>query len=70
MPFSAWLTPGTLVATLLWLVASGLFAVYTANYASYSETYGSLASIEVVLLWLYLSGLAVLIGAEVDGVTS
>ena len=63
-------TPGTLVATLLWLVASGLFAVYTANYASYSETYGSLASIVVVLLWLYLSGLAVLIGAEVDGVTS
>jgi membrane protein len=63
-------TPGTLVATLLWLVASGLFAVYTANFASYSETYGSLASIVVVLLWLYLSGLAVLIGAEVDGVTS
>jgi membrane protein len=63
-------TPGTLVATLLWLIASGLFAVYTANFASYSKTYGSLASIVVVLLWLYLSALAVLIGAEVDGASS
>jgi membrane protein len=58
------------VATLVWLVVSGLFAVYTANFASYSKTYGSLASIVVVLLWLYLSALAVLIGAEVDGAGS
>ena len=63
-------TPGTLVATLLWLVLSGLFAVYTANFASYSKTYGSLASIVVVLLWLYLSALAVLIGAEIDGAST
>jgi membrane protein len=61
-------TAGALIATLIWLVISGLFAVYTANFASYSKTYGSLASIVVVLLWLYLSALAVLIGAEVDGV--
>ena len=59
-------TPGALVATLLWLIASGLFAVYTANFASYSKTYGSLASIVVVLLWLYLSAIAVLIGAEIE----
>jgi membrane protein len=63
-------TPGALVATLLWLIASGLFAVYTANFASYSKTYGSLASIIVVLLWLYLSALAVLIGAEIDGLST
>jgi membrane protein len=63
-------TPGTIVAMLAWLVVSGLFAVYTANFASYSKTYGSLASIVVVLLWLYLSALAVLIGAEVDGAGS
>ncbi len=61
-------TPGTVVATLVWLVASGGFAFYTANFARYSRTYGSLASIVVVLLWLYLSAFAVLIGAEVDGV--
>jgi membrane protein len=61
-------TRGAVVAMVLWLVVSGLFAVYTANFSSYSKTYGSLASIVVVLLWLYLSALAVLIGAEVDGV--
>jgi membrane protein len=61
------ITPGTVVATLLWLVLSALFGVYTANFASYSKTYGSLASIVVVLLWLYLSALAVLVGAEIDG---
>ncbi len=60
-------TPGTVVATLVWLVASGLFGLYTANFARYSRTYGSLGSIVVVLLWLYLSAFAVLIGAEVDG---
>jgi membrane protein len=62
------ITRGAVVATLLWLLASGLFAVYTANYGRYSETYGSLSSIIVVLLWLFLSAFAVLLGAEVDGV--
>jgi membrane protein len=61
-------TPGTVVATLVWLVASGGFAVYTSNFARYSKTYGSLGSVVVVLLWLYLSAFAVLIGAETDGV--
>jgi membrane protein len=56
------------VATIVWLVASGGFAVYTSNFARYSKTYGSLGSIVVVLLWLYLSAFAVLIGAETDGV--
>jgi membrane protein len=66
----AWLgvvTPGALVATLGWLIVSALFAWYTANFASYSKTYGALASIIVVLLWLWLSCLLVLLGAEVDG---
>jgi membrane protein len=61
-------TPGAVFATVLGLVASGLFAVYTANFASYGKTYGALASIVVLLLWLWLSALAVLIGAEVDGI--
>ena len=60
-------SPGALVATVGWVVASGLFAVYTANFASYGKTYGALASIVVVLLWLWLSSLVVLVGAEVDG---
>ncbi|HXY94745.1 MAG TPA: YihY/virulence factor BrkB family protein [Acidimicrobiia bacterium] len=61
-------TPGTVVAMLTWLAASGLFAVYTANFSRYSRTYGSLSSIIVVMLWLYLSAFAVLLGAEVDGI--
>ena len=66
----AWLgivSPGSIVATIGWLIVSALFAVYTANFSSYSKTYGALASIVVVLLWLWLSSLFVLIGAEVDG---
>jgi len=58
---------GALVAMAGWVVASGLFAVYTANFSSYGKTYGALASIVVVLLWLWLSSLVVLAGAEVDG---
>ena len=61
------LTIGAVVAALGWVVASGLFAAYTANFASYGKTYGALASIVILLLWLWLSSLALLVGAEVDG---
>jgi membrane protein len=61
------LTLGTVLAMALWLVVSGLFAAYTANFASYGKTYGALASIVVLLIWLWLSSLVVLIGAEIDG---
>jgi membrane protein len=60
-------TKGAVVGTVGWLVVSALFAVYTASFASYGKTYGALASIVVVLLWLWLSCLVVLVGAEVDG---
>ncbi len=63
-------TPGAVVAMIGWLIVSGLFAVYTANFASYSKTYGALASIIVILLWLWLSSLLVLVGAEVDGLAA
>jgi membrane protein len=57
---------GPIVGAAIWLLASALFALYTANFSSYSKTYGTLASIVVVLLWLWLGALAVLIGAEVN----
>jgi membrane protein len=66
--WGGFLTHGAVVAMGGWLVVSALFALYTANFASYGKTYGALASIVVVLLWLWLSSLVVLAGAEVDGV--
>jgi membrane protein len=61
-----WLTPGSLVGSLMWLALSGLFALYTAFSSSYSRTYGSLAGGIVLLLWLNYSAWAVLFGAELN----
>lgn len=64
------ITRGAIVGALVWLAGSGAFSFYTANFSRYSRRYGTLASIVVVLLWLYLGALAVLIGAEVDGMAT
>ena len=61
-----WITPGSLVGSVLWLALSGLFALYTAFSSSYSRTYGSLAGGIVLLLWLNYSAWAVLFGAELN----
>jgi membrane protein len=61
-----WTSPGSLAATVLWLVGSGLFSLYVSNFSKYGETYGSLGSVVVVLLWLFLTSAAVLLGAELD----
>ena len=61
-----WLTPGSLVAAVSWLVLSGLFALYTSFSESYSRTYGALAGGIVLLLWLYYSAFALLFGAELN----
>jgi membrane protein len=61
-----WISPGSILAVLLWLVVSGLFAVYAANFGSYSKTYGTLATVIAFLVWLWLSNLALLLGAELD----
>ncbi len=58
--------PGGLTAVLLWLAASALFAVYVANFGSYNKTYGSLGAIVVFLVWLWISNLAILVGAELN----
>jgi membrane protein len=63
-----WTTPGTLVALALWGVGSVVFSAYVSNFGSYNETYGSLAAVIVLMLWLYLSAFAILVGAEVDAV--
>ncbi|WP_303901377.1 YihY/virulence factor BrkB family protein [Thiohalomonas denitrificans] len=61
-----WLNYGALTATVLWLIASGLFSWYVSNFGSYNETYGSMAAIVVLLMWFYLSAFVVLLGAELN----
>ncbi|MER7111915.1 YihY/virulence factor BrkB family protein [Streptomyces sp. NPDC000229] len=61
-----WLSPGSVLAVLLWLVASGGFALYVANFGSYNKTYGTLAGVITFLIWLWLSNLAILLGLELD----
>jgi membrane protein len=60
------ITPGSAFAVVVWLAASGGFAVYTSMFSSYNKTWGSLAAVIVMLTWLWLSGLALLIGAEIN----
>jgi membrane protein len=61
-----WVSPGSVAATLLWIVASVGFTVYVANFNSYDKTYGSLGGVVVLLTWLYLSALTVLLGAVIN----
>jgi membrane protein len=60
------ITPGSVIALFIWLVASGLFAIYTSMFGSYNKTWGTLAAVIVMLTWLWLTALALLFGAEVN----
>jgi membrane protein len=63
-----WVTPGSVLATLLWLGASVAFSIYVANFGSYDKTYGSLGAVAILLIWLYAGAYVVLLGAEFDAV--
>ena len=60
------ITPGAFVALLLWAASSAGFAFYVANFSSYNKTYGSIAGVIVALLWIWITNLALLFGAELD----
>jgi membrane protein len=60
------ITPGTLFGVVVWLVASGLFALYLSLFGSYNKTWGSLAAVVILLTWLWLSALVLLLGAEIN----
>jgi membrane protein len=61
-----WITPGAVVTTVLWLLASLGFKLYVSNFGSYTETYGTIGAVMVLLLWFYISGLVMLFGAELN----
>jgi membrane protein len=65
-PKFRWISVGAAVAILTWIVASVLFGIYAANFGSYNKTYGALAGVIVFLLWLWITNLALLFGAELD----
>jgi membrane protein len=65
-PKFRWLSIGAVVAIVVWIVLSAIFGFYVANFSSYNKTYGSLAGVIVFLLWLWLTNLALLFGAELD----
>jgi membrane protein len=64
-----WVSPGSVVALVLWIVASAAFAFYVANFGSYNKTYGTLGGVIVFLVWMWITNLAVLIGAELNAET-
>ena len=65
-PRWSFLTVGTTISVVVWLVASGLFALYVGQFSSYNKAWGSLAAVIIMLTWLWISGLALLFGAEVN----
>jgi len=61
-----WVTPGSLVAIVIWAIASAAFAFYIANFGSYDKTYGTLAGLIALLVWLWISNLAILFGHQLN----
>jgi membrane protein len=62
----AWITPGSLVAAVLWIFASFAFRYYVVNFGSYQSTYGTVTGVILLMLWFYLTGLVVIVGAEIS----
>jgi membrane protein len=65
-PKFRWVSVGAVVATVLWLLASIGFSIYVANFSNYAKTYGALASVVILLFWLWITAYAILLGAEIN----
>jgi membrane protein len=63
-PGFRWISPGGMLAVVVWIAASAAFAFYVANFGSYNKTYGALGGVIIFLVWLWISNIAVLLGAE------
>jgi membrane protein len=68
-PKMKWASVGAVIATILWIIASVGFSLYVDNFSSYGKTYGALAGVVVLLLWLWISAYVVLLGAEINAET-
>ena len=64
----AWITPGSMLATVLWIASSLAFKLYVSRFADFNATHGAIGGVVVILLWFYVSSFAILIGAELNGV--
>ena len=65
-PGFRWVTPGSAVALILWVLVSIVFAFYVANFGTYDKTYGTLGGVITFLVWIWISNIAVLLGAELN----
>jgi membrane protein len=65
-PKMRWVSVGAVVATVLWLLASAGFSLYVSKFGSYAKTYGAIAGIVVMLMWLWITAYAILLGAEIN----
>jgi membrane protein len=65
-PRFRWITPGGAIGVLVWILASAAFAFYVANFGSYNKTYGALAGVIIFLMWLWISNMALLLGAQLN----
>jgi membrane protein len=61
-----WVSPGAIIGTVLWAAVSFAFSLYTTVSGSYSRTYGAFAGVAILIFWLYLTGLAILLGGEIN----
>jgi membrane protein len=66
LPGFKWVTAGAIFAIFVWIVASALFAFYVANFGSYDKTYGTLAGVVALLVWLWITNCALLLGMELN----
>jgi membrane protein len=65
-PCWRWITWGSAIAAILWLLGSALFTWYAANFGSYNKTYGSLGAVIGFMVWIWISTIVILLGAEID----
>jgi len=64
-----WVSLGAVIATVLWIIASALFSIYVSQFANYNKTYGSLGAVIILLMWLYITAYAILLGGEINAET-